>query len=193
MSFDYGGILKKRMLFGAIPLAAIGLVAAALPAQAVNIVSTDCRTDYRVPVGSSITYDLSGCTPGAFEALSGTPNIFGLTAVLDGSGQWTRLSTNSSSLWAYTCDVDTGFDYEGTSYTYINYCGDGTPPDVTQQVGAAPDGTCEITDPTLNWGGAESGNWGKSWGEWLNEGKGGVACTRMLTYDQNLGHWKVLR
>lgn len=69
-------------------------------------------------------------------------------------------------------------------------CGSG-PADVIQQVGASPDGSCTITDAALNIGGAESGGWGASWAQWMNEGKGGAVCTRTLTYSANSGHWVV--
>lgn len=64
------------------------------------------------------------------------------------------------------------------------------PPDVLQQVGLLEGGSCAlIADALLNWGGASSGNWGQSWAQWPNEGRGGPVCTRTLWYSRIHGHW----
>ncbi len=67
-----------------------------------------------------------------------------------------------------------------------------TPADVQQAVGMPASGTCDaITDPALNWGDAPSGGWVSSWGQWLNDGAGGAACVRTLTYNADTALWEV--
>ena len=66
------------------------------------------------------------------------------------------------------------------------------PAAVTQQFGKPFQATCEAAQTEgLNWGGAESGGWGDSWAQWMNEGSGGFICTRTLIYSNSLGHWVV--
>ena len=66
------------------------------------------------------------------------------------------------------------------------------PPDVLQQVGVAASGSCDaVVDADLNWGGASSGGWTKSWAEWATVSTGGWVCTRTLYYSQPRGHWSV--
>jgi hypothetical protein len=61
---------------------------------------------------------------------------------------------------------------------------------VLQEVGLGANANCETLDDTaLNWGGAESGNWGTSWAEWPNDHQGGAVCERTLTYSHAEGHW----
>jgi hypothetical protein len=65
-------------------------------------------------------------------------------------------------------------------------------PDVVQQVGLPVTGTCDaIADTSLNWGGAPSGGWTKSYAMWPRDGKGGWVCTRTLTYVPSTGMWVV--
>lgn len=67
-----------------------------------------------------------------------------------------------------------------------------TPQDVQQAVGMPASGSCDtITDTSLNWGDAPSGGWVASWGQWLNDGAGGVACVRTLTYNEETALWEV--
>ena len=61
---------------------------------------------------------------------------------------------------------------------------------VLQEIGLGANANCETLDDTaLNWGGAESGNWGTSWAEWPNDHHGGTVCMRTLTYSHTQGHW----
>ena len=63
---------------------------------------------------------------------------------------------------------------------------------VIQAVGLPSSGTCaSVTDTSLNWSGVASGGWTTGWGEWLNGGKGGVACVRTLTFDNSTQTWSV--
>ena len=68
---------------------------------------------------------------------------------------------------------------------------DAPPPDLLQQVGAPSASTCAaVIDTTLNWAGAPSGGWVTSWAQWMNQGKGGMVCTRSL-YWLPSGRWSV--
>jgi hypothetical protein len=67
-----------------------------------------------------------------------------------------------------------------------------TPVSVLQQVGVGTDGTCAATLPAdLNWGGADSGGWGRSWAQWVNGGNGGAVCTRTLVYSTSQSKWMI--
>ena len=66
------------------------------------------------------------------------------------------------------------------------------PPDVLQQIGVSATGSCDaIADADLNWGGAPSGGWTKSWAEWALPKTGGWVCTRTLYYSTSRAHWSV--
>lgn len=66
------------------------------------------------------------------------------------------------------------------------------PPDVLQQIGAPPNGDCAAVAPApLNIGGSGPGGWGRSWAQWVNDGRGGAVCTRTLTYNNSVGHYTV--
>lgn len=70
---------------------------------------------------------------------------------------------------------------------------DAAPVDVYQAVGMPASGTCEaIDDASLNWGDVNSGGWSVGWGQWLNDGAGGVACVRTLTYNEASESWEVV-
>lgn len=63
---------------------------------------------------------------------------------------------------------------------------------VYQAVGAPDTGTCSaFADTTLDWGGVSSGGWTDGWGAWLNDGSGGAACVRTLTFDPTTQTWSV--
>lgn len=60
------------------------------------------------------------------------------------------------------------------------------PAPVFQAVALPASGKCtDVTDKSLNWGGAGSGGWGQSWQQWANAGKGGAVCQRTLTWTSN--------
>lgn len=62
-----------------------------------------------------------------------------------------------------------------------------------QQFAAPTDATverCESVAPMdLNWSGVPSGGWGVSWAPWVNDGRGGIVCTRTLIYDRRQAQW----
>ena len=58
-----------------------------------------------------------------------------------------------------------------------------TPAPVFQAVALPASGKCtDVTDKSLNWGGAGSGGWGQSWQQWASAGKGGAVCQRTLIW-----------
>ena len=64
--------------------------------------------------------------------------------------------------------------------------------DVQQAVGMPSAGTCTaVNDSTLNWAGVGGGGWSTGWGQWLNNGAGGLACVRTLTYNESTDTWSV--
>jgi hypothetical protein len=96
-------------------------------------------------------------------------------------------STNSGSSWS----VENGYFLGFRTYLYAPDV-DETPPPVLQQFGMPSSGTCAASAPVvLNWGGAGSGDWGNSWAQWANGGKGGPVCTRTLVYSNSSSRWIV--
>ena len=66
------------------------------------------------------------------------------------------------------------------------------PAPITQQFGKPTTGACNAAQPDgLNWAGVASGGWTETWGQWMNDDKGGAACTRTLTYSNALQAWTV--
>jgi len=67
------------------------------------------------------------------------------------------------------------------------------PADVVQQVGLVETGgdCSRFTRDDLNWAGVPGDGWGQTWALWLNDGQGGVVCSRTLGYSQSLGRWIV--
>lgn len=70
--------------------------------------------------------------------------------------------------------------------------GGDAPPPLIQQFGKPASGTCDAAAPlTLNWAGVASGGWGDSWAQWMNTGRGGPVCNRMLVYSTAQSRWVV--
>ncbi|MBI1349743.1 MAG: hypothetical protein GC156_01325 [Actinomycetales bacterium] len=66
------------------------------------------------------------------------------------------------------------------------------PPPVIQAFGKPATGTCDEAVPEgLNWAGVPSGGWTESWERWMNDGRGGVVCTRTLSFSSGSGGWRV--
>ena len=66
------------------------------------------------------------------------------------------------------------------------------PADIVQQVGEPVAGCAAVSEPSLNWSGVPSGGWTRTWGPWLNGGRGGSVCSRTLVYVESFGRWVVL-
>lgn len=67
------------------------------------------------------------------------------------------------------------------------------PKSVTQAYGLPASGQCDATT-AVEWAnipGAPVGGWAIGWGPWLNDGKGGAACVRVLNYNNATHTWVV--
>ncbi len=128
---------------------------------------------------------------------SGTLRVFGadgqallLTALVE-EGDLVRIGY----IVGLSCDdfAEIQEEIEGVGYTYVALCDpEGTPiAPVYQQTTPLADGSCDITDPSYNLAGVESGGWTSSWAQWPNGGTGGNVCARTLVYSDALGHWTV--
>lgn len=67
------------------------------------------------------------------------------------------------------------------------------PKPISQAFGMPESSICDVTT-TPEWAnipGAPVGGWQKGWGSWLNAGKGGPACVRVLNYNASTHTWVV--
>jgi len=65
-----------------------------------------------------------------------------------------------------------------------------TPPSHLQQVALPASGECtDIDDSGLAWDTGLTGGWTKAWGEWIDNGLGGWACSRTLQYSTAQSAW----
>ena len=67
-----------------------------------------------------------------------------------------------------------------------------SPGNISQGYGLPASGTCAnaATDaPQASIPGAPTGGWKVGWGSWLNGGKGGAACVRVLVYSTSTNTW----
>lgn len=66
-------------------------------------------------------------------------------------------------------------------------------PDQQQQVGLAAGASCSnVDDSQLNRNLGLRGGWAASWAWWVNSGKGGAVCTRILHYDDSKSLWTII-
>ncbi|HEV8024858.1 MAG TPA: hypothetical protein VGP37_08225 [Candidatus Nanopelagicales bacterium] len=66
------------------------------------------------------------------------------------------------------------------------------PAPVMQQFGMPASGNCEDGySDSMDWSGVGSGGWGVSWAQWMNDGSGGVVCSRTVMYDTSTAKWTV--
>jgi hypothetical protein len=63
------------------------------------------------------------------------------------------------------------------------------PAPIIQAYGLAEDPTCQLTPAWAKFSNVADGGWGKSWGPWLNGGKGGEACVRYIVYKNSTKTW----
>lgn len=179
---------------------------AASPAQAVDLAVPGCQpVDYRLPAGSAVDFrPTAGCVYVGYNLLEGDPTVIvsstvsTFTVLLTGNAQWVAVLASDSTVspyydqWVYSCGATLPSDSSHSSWTLVDYCPQPKPPDVLQQVGATGDDPCSTLDAAaLNVGGAEPGGWGRSWAQWVNDGRGGAVCTRTLTYSSDTGHYIV--
>ncbi len=63
-------------------------------------------------------------------------------------------------------------------------------PDQIQQIGRPSAGCATfVSDTSVNWTGIAGNGWGSSWAQWMNNGKGGDVCVRMLGYTVSTSKW----
>jgi hypothetical protein len=66
------------------------------------------------------------------------------------------------------------------------------PPPILQQLPANANGTCtNISDAQFAYGTGLTGGWRVAWGEWMNNRRGGLVCSRTLVYDVNTNRWTI--
>ena len=63
-------------------------------------------------------------------------------------------------------------------------------PDVVQQIDRPSTGCSTfVSDAKLNWAGVSGTGWSPSWESWVNNGKGGEVCVRVLSYNADDARW----
>lgn len=181
-------------------------------AQAAVTATSTCAAPvnlyFTLAPGETFTLTVSGaCTglsPGEANTVPTTYGTTGTEAVLPPRAWQSVTPTVTAIYTARTCGPTITESLFTTSniWTQANLGGYGLttiaadcpsgPADVLQQVSPGADGTCSAIDASsLNIGGAGSGGWGRSWAQWVNDGRGGAVCTRTLTYSDDLGHYVV--
>lgn len=189
--------------FAAAALVATGAIATAMPAQAANlgivtftgssiVIEADLTDYFQFDNATVNNVRLVNVTPNALSdataACTGTPRCQFATFVggrVDVGAYGTVNVVNQSGgavLATLTIVAPTGDSSESSQL----------PPPVVQQFGKPASGSCDAAAPAaLNWSGVASGGWGESWAQWMNGGKGGAVCTRMLVYSSSRGAWTV--
>ena len=177
----------------------MAIVAAATPVAAIDLTVNACElVDYSVPVGSSVTFALPpGCTVwGGFTIVSGDPTTFDTTVTFTAGGQVVNFGADlggSIVQRVATCDVPPLEYAPDDPWRVADYCNlSSGPPAVLQQFGAPAGRDCtEVAPASLNIGGVGPGGWGRSWAQWVHDGRGGAVCSRMLTFSSSAGHYVV--
>lgn len=106
----------------------------------------------------------------------------------------------NGAAFVYTSSGTSSYVYSAGLRAFVNVSapgpsGDSTsmliPSDIYQQVGLAEaEGECSsFSRETLNWAGVGNGGWTQTWAQWLNDGQGGVVCSRTLGYSASLRSW----
>lgn len=170
-------------------------LALATPAQAATItVTATCsssqvvvdKDDFSAAVGDTIYFVNS---TGGDVTLPGKSGVTG-TAGTVGTGTGTNLTVTATP-GSFDIAPATGCT-TGTTVNFGLGGGGSAPPPVIQQFGKPASGTCDAAAPiTLNWAGVPSGGWANSWAQWMNGGRGGEVCSRMLVYSSSRGAWTV--
>lgn len=117
--------------------------------------------------------------------LSGLGNV----AAIPPSGSWTATAVGLGNT-----SVNIGLYSGGLETITVTVVAQPVPApvyeahDYFQQVGVPASGKCsDVASPTGHWAGFPFGGWGKSWAQWINNGKGGPVCTREITFSPTLG------
>lgn len=194
-------------------LIAATAIVSAVPAHAASTnLSVNCNAGASYSVGlspSSITGALANDTivitgMGGINDVNVTlSGVTGPSTISSGSLPATFTITSSSpSYITFTVVASAGNNCNGLIKTLSINGGDpssssssaqsSTPAPIIQQFGKPRTGTCDAAAPqSLNWSGVASGGWSETWGEWMNDGKGGAVCTRTLVYSTAQSRWIV--
>jgi hypothetical protein len=137
--------------------------------------------DSYINVNGSRTYIIELAGGGAGTDASGsTPGVAGSNGiVLSGSlpSGWTAVATGGTPRLTFTAAGASGLSESSG------------PAPLLQQFGKSASATCESSDPDwANWPGVIAGGWTESWAQWVNDGNGGVVCTRTLVRGSD-GMW----
>lgn len=189
---------------GALVVGSIGFTP---PAQAVSppaVTVSQCS-----PANNTVPWVLSASAVSAAlgESITVTNGVGGppLTVTTTGTDNSPAFIANGASAVFHTTAasgsllVSGGAGCNSASITFSaggggssSAASDSTPPPVMQQFGLPASGTCDAAAPAeLNWAGVSSGGWGISWAQWMNNGAGGVVCSRTLVYDSGSAGWVV--
>lgn len=128
----------------------------------------------------AIVASTTASSPAKFEWYRSVPYTRGTAAYDDGSGPgWNAL----------------GYDFTFATYVIADPARDPStevPPSVVQQFGKLAPGICaDVASEHLDLSGVGSGGWSESWAQWVNDGAGGVVCTRTLVYIPSQSRWIV--
>lgn len=129
----------------------------------------------------AIVTSTTASSPAKFEWYRSVPYARGTAAYDDGSGPgWNSLP----------------YDFTFATYVISDPAPQSGAPDlpaaITQQFGKTDAGSCDVAAPeSLNWAGVAGGGWSESWAEWMNDGTGGVVCTRTLIFSVAQGGWTI--
>lgn len=158
--------------------------------------------------GLAVIPDNSRCSS-AFDVVLDTPasitqgNLYAfVVSVTKGGNQSTGglrllqspLATYSEGNNAQSTDGGSSWSPFSRNFLFATYVDIGSPSPipVLQQFGKPIVGTCLDEAPVhTQLPGAPSGGWGHSWAEWMNDGTGGLVCTRTLVYSTSRGGWVV--
>ena len=155
---------------------------AAIPNKASGCMSSfdiSLDTPAAVTAGSLYTFVVSTTTSGVVGDSGLVLQSSDISTYTDGNRS---KSLNSGVTWAALTTRNIIF----TTYVDVG----SPPPPVLQQFGRPGVGGCADAAPApTQLPGAPTGGWGESWAQWMNGGKGGAVCTRMLVYSTTHSKW----
>jgi hypothetical protein len=200
-----------RFAFGA-AVAALATLTSISPANAAATITDNGDGSFTVSGvpsagGTNYLYFCSSSTSAA--ACWNNANPVATLAVADpaANGTFTAGSTvrtfpgglaTTLSAGTYRVITNSGASLDATALVTV-FAGGGssggsgnTPAAILQEFGQPSSGTCDSAQPAgLNWAGVAAGGWRLAWGEWLNERRGGWACSRVIAFDPSSGVWGV--
>jgi len=138
--------------------------------------------------GATPTAGCSGWSSPAYQSFSSAT----IVAPSTDQSLATQIAFNTTNTNTMTLDFLVRVSVTGGSSPSSSSTSSQTPPSHLQQVGLPASGECtDIDDSGLAWGTGLTGGWTKAWGEWLNNGLGGWACSRTLQYSTPQAAWVI--